>query len=426
MSSMEVVEMPTGANTSGPAGVSRSLLIFLITTVFLTGMGFTIIGPVTPFLIQEYVSVNDVAGVIGWLSASYAICQFFAAPILGVVSDRYGRKPVLLICLFGTAVGYFLFGIGGALWVLFLSRILDGLTGGDLAVLFAFIGDSTPAEERGKIFGQVGAAVGISFIVGPVIGGFVANWGYSAPLYLAATVVVLNMLWAFFLMPESLRPEHRTVQIKLADLNPIHQLGKVFAITKIRWLLIVGICYRFPIAMLTTLLAVLSKDALGWQPLDIGLAFLLIGGTDIVMQGFLSGRLLPIFGEIKLTIAGLATQILSYLLVGSVAFVHAPLLLLTGIFVFSVGSGLLEPALGALVSVSTDERQQGIVQGGNQSLRALTQIVGPILAGVLYVQFGGATPFFLGAVVLALGIGAAIIAIQHLPPQPAQAPAGGH
>jgi MFS transporter, DHA1 family, tetracycline resistance protein len=125
-------------------------------------------------------------------------------------------------------------------------------------------------------------------------------------------------------------------------------------------------------------------DGLGWWSTEISLAYLLLGGTDIVMQGFLSGRLLPIFGEIKLTIAGLATQIISHLLLASVALVHNPVLLLAGIIIFSVGAGFLEPALADLISMSADERQQGIVQGGNRSSRALTQVIGPGLAGILY------------------------------------------
>jgi DHA1 family tetracycline resistance protein-like MFS transporter len=389
-------------------------------TVFLNAMGFTVISPVLPFVVRQYLSdPGSLGAVVGWLTAIYAICQFIAAPGLGVLSDRFGRRPLTLLCLLGSAVGYLIFGIGGALWVLFLSRIIDGLTGGNFSILTAYLGDVTRPEQRGKLFGQIGGMAGVGFIVGPVIGGLAANLSYSAPLYLAAAILFANTIWGFFAMPESLAHGQRTTHLRLGDLNPLTQLRAIFGIARLRWLLVTGLCYYFPFAMFTTELAVLAVNKLAWTPGDIGLALLLVGCIDIVMQGGLSGKLIPRFGEIRLTIAGLICEAVGYVLVGAVAFVPHPALLLAGIFFFAFGSGLLEPALGALTSMAASSREQGIVQGGNQALRSLTQIAGPLLAGVLYIQFGGAAPYWLGAAVLLLGIATTMLAAQHLDPHPA-------
>jgi MFS family permease len=166
----------------------------------------------------------------------------------------------------------------------------------------------------------------------------------------------------------------------------------------------------------------LSIEKLGWGPGDVGLVSLLVGGTDIIMQGLLAGRLLPIFGPIRMTIAGLIAEIASYLLVGAVAVVPSVALMLVGVFMFAFGSGLLEPALGGLVSEVTGPREQGVVQGGNQAIRSLVNIGGPLLAGLLYTQFGGASPFVVGAAILALGIVAALLAVPFLPALQARTP----
>lgn len=200
----------------------------------------------------------------------------------------------------------------------------------------------------------------------------------------------------------------------MSDLNPLQQIRTIFAMRRLRWLLVTGLCYFFPFAMFTTELAVLTVDKLAWTPQDIGLLLLLVGCIDIVMQGVLAERLILRLSEIQLIVAGLICEAVGFTLIGAVALVPQAAFLLVGIFFFAVGSGLLEPALNGLTSAAVGPREQGIVQGGNAALESLTQIAGPLPAWLLYLRFGGATPYWLGAVVLLLGIGAILRAAQHL------------
>src|SRR5215470_1219531 len=196
---------------------NRRALFFIIFTTFLNTVGLTLIIPLAPFLIAHYVSDSGSVGLtVGWFTSVYAICQFIAAPGLGALSDRFGRRPILLLCILGSAGGYVLLGIGGALWVLFLGRIIDGLTGANGAILNAYVADIVPQEERGKYFGWVGAISAISIVLGPALGGFMAKLGYQLPFFVAAGVAFTNLLFGFFLLPESLPKERRTRFINLA------------------------------------------------------------------------------------------------------------------------------------------------------------------------------------------------------------------
>src|SRR5437764_11401336 len=203
---MSVSEIPTthtentGKMKSAPEGKA---LIFLMVMALLNTMGMTIVGPVVPFMTLKHLgNPTDLALVVSWMASSYGICQMIAAPGLGLLSDRFGRKPILFICLLGSAIGYLLFGLGGSLLILFLGRIIDGLTGGNFSVLFGYIADISEPEERGKYFGIVGGASGVGFMVGPAIGGLLAAVNSSLPFLVAAPVVLLNTVGGYLLLPK--------------------------------------------------------------------------------------------------------------------------------------------------------------------------------------------------------------------------------
>ena len=382
---------------------SRAAVLFMMVTAFLSTMGIGIISPVLPFLVQQYLPNQDnVATLIGWLISIYAICQFIAAPGLGALSDRFGRRPLLLICLFGSAVGYALFGWGGALWVLFLGRIIDGLTGGNFSILAAYIGDVITPADRGRYFGMFGGAAGAGFIIGPVIGGFAARWGYQTPVYVAAALTLVNMLWGYFFLAESLSVEQRAPRIGLSQLNPLTQLRAVLALPQLRWLLLIAFLYAFPFAILQSTAAVLIKDSLNWKADGIGVVFLITGVMDIVVQAGLVNYLLPRLREVKLAMLGLLSLVLGYGLYALLVYLPSPGLLFTAVVLYGLGSGLLEPSLRGLLSQAAGPNEQGVVQGGGQSLQSLALVIGPLVGGLLYAQVGHASPYWLSAIISGL------------------------
>ena len=398
----------------GTRSPSRASIIFLVITAFLATMGFGIISPVMPFIVQRYVGTNNLALAVGWLTSVYAVCQLIAAPALGKLSDRYGRRPLLLICLLGSAAGYALLGLGGALWMLLLGRIIDGLTGGNFSILFAYVADITEPKARGRFFGLFGGAAGLGLIIGPVIGGYAARLGYSAPLFLAAAITLLNILWGLFNLPESLRAQDRIGSIRLPELNPFTQLRDVFAVSHLRWLLLVLFLYALPFSILTSTATVLLKDSLSWNADTIGLMFLIVGTVDIITQGGLVALLMPRLGEFAMTVAGLMCEVAGYILTGAVALFHMPLLVIAGFVLFALGGGLAEPAMRGLLADVAGSKKQGVVQGGAQSLQSLGMIFGPIIGGELYVQMGPFTPYLVAASLALLGIITVFLALPSI------------
>jgi DHA1 family tetracycline resistance protein-like MFS transporter len=394
---------------------SRKSLVFLIIVTLLNTMGMTIVGPVVPFMtLQHLNNPQSLAVVVAWLVSIYGLCQMIAAPGLGLLSDRFGRRPVLFVCLLGSAIGYLLFGFGGAIWVYFLSRIIDGLTGGNFSVLFAYIADITEPEERGKYFGLVGGFSGVGFILGPAIGGLLAGINYSAPFLVAALVILFTLVWGFFFLPESLRKEHRRDSIRARDLNPLSQVGALFSIANLRWLLVAAFLYGFPFAILQGNLTILLKDSLGWGATPAGLVATVVGVVDILVQGLLVGKMLKLFGDIKLSLGALALVALSYVLIGLISVIASPVLVVVAVVLFAGAGGLVENALRGLTSRLAGPRQQGLVGGAGQSMQSMAMILGPLFGGFVYAQFGHGTPYWLGALIIALAMGAVALAVPAL------------
>src|SRR5271170_4974440 len=189
---------------SGGAPKVRGTVIVVAVSVFLNFTGFTLILPVIPFLVGQYVPPERVGLYVGLIVSVFALCAFCAAPVLGALSDRYGRRPILMLSLLGSAVGYFIFGLGGALWVLFASRVIDGLTAGNVSTIYAYVADNFAPSERGRIYGLLGAVGGLGFMLGPVAGGLLGAIYPAAPLFAAAALTLVSIGWIYLALPESL------------------------------------------------------------------------------------------------------------------------------------------------------------------------------------------------------------------------------
>ncbi len=376
---------PTNSNTS----IRRTSLVLLLVITLLNTMGITIIVPIVPFLLLKYLAhPSNLAVIVGWLTATYAICQLIAAPGLGVLSDRFGRRPILFLCLLGSAIGYLILGLGGALWVLFLGRIIDGLTGGNISILFGYVADITQPKDRGKYFGMLGSAAGVGTLIGPALGGLLATINYQAPFLAAAGLFLLTLVCGYFLLPESLEKEHRITSIAVNELNPLKQLVSVLRWANVRWFLLAWFFYAFPVGMLQTTITVLMKDSLGFNVTQAGLVITVLGVVDILVQGVLVGKLLALLGNIKLGIIALVLVGISYLVLGSIAFLATPVLLLVGIILFAGSGSLVENALRGLISGMVGRSEQGRISGAMQSLQSLGWIVGPLVGGFVYTAWG--------------------------------------
>jgi DHA1 family tetracycline resistance protein-like MFS transporter len=248
----------------------------------------------------------------------------------------------------------------------------------------AYIADVTKPQERGKYFGIVGAVVGFGFILGPSIGGLAAKISLSAPLYLAAALTILNMIYGYFVLPESLSKEKRATDFSIHHLNPFNQISFILKNNILKRLMFIAFFYYITLSSLSGISSVFLKDVLNWNAGNIGIYFLVLGAFDMFTQGYLSGKLLPILGVIKTAVIGFIVAAVAFLLYATLPFISIALFAFVFIIVYSLGSGLFEPAFAGLVSGVATPQEQGRVQGANQSVQSLTRILGPLIAAFLY------------------------------------------
>ncbi|PEO07994.1 MFS transporter [Bacillus wiedmannii] len=385
--------------------IDKHALIFGLISVFLCGIGFSIILPVVPFLVQPYISSpEEQALVVTLLTSVYAVCVFFSAPALGVLSDKYGRRPLLLICLFGSAIGYLVFGVGGALWVLFAGRIIEGITGGSISTIFAYFADIIPPKQRTKYFGWVSAVVGAGTIIGPTLGGLLANFGHSVPLYFGAFITLLNVLYGMKYMPESLDKNNRLKEINVVRLNPFVQLANILSMKNLKWLLISAFLLWIPNGSLQAIFTQFTMDTFSWKPALIGLMFSIMGFQDIISQAFIMPKLLIKLTDKQIAILGMVLEIIGYSFIAASALFSLYPLLIVGMLLFGFGDSIFGPSFNGMLSKSVDSSEQGRVQGGSQSIQALARMIGPIIGGQIYVSLGHAAPAFMGMMLIVVAI----------------------
>ena len=394
--------------------VDKKSLIFGLTSVFLCGVGFGIIAPVVPFLVQPYTNTPEEQAIaVTLLTSVYAFFVFFSAPGLGALSDRFGRRPLLIACLVGSALGYIVFGIGGALWILFAGRMLEGLAGGSIGTLFAYFADITPQDQRTKYFGWMSAVSGVGFVIGPTLGGLLAQFGYSVPLFFGAAITLLNAGFGFLVMPESLDQAKRLKRIALVRLNPFTQLKNMLALKRLRRLFVVAFLLWLPAGSLQAITPQFTIDAFDWEPAMVGLVFSIIGFQDIVSQIVVMPVLLKRLSDKQIAMIGMTSEFFGYGLVAASALFSLAPLFVVAMFVYGFGDSIFGPSYNGMLSKSVDSSEQGRVLGGSQSIQALARIIGPLIGGQVYVLLGQSAPAFLGVVLIAVAL--PILKFQKMP-----------
>ena len=377
-----------------------SPLLFLFVTVFVDMIGYGIVVPLLPFYVQRYASGAVLLGLIGSL---YAAAQFFGGPFLGGLSDRVGRRPVLLICLSGTSLAYLLLGLADTLLVLVFAVALAGGASGTLATAQAYIADSTEPTERARGLGLIGAAFGLGLIAGPVLGGLLSLFSLGAPAIAASALALANATFGFFKLPESL-PIIRRTSTPILRLNPISQLGEVLGMKWIRALLLTVFLLNLSFAGLLINFPLFSNVRFGWSAPANAFFFAFIGLCAVLTQGVLLGRLQPRLGDKRLLLGGLALMALNLALI---ALVPLGWMLYPVVGVLAIGTGLAIPALTALISRRASDREQGKIMGGQQAILSLTLILGPVLSGLSFDHLGIPSPYWIGSLLTILALLAA-------------------
>ncbi|AUD06138.1 MFS transporter [Spirosoma pollinicola] len=368
---------------------SKKQLWIVIGIVALNSIGMSIVLPLLPFIVGKYLLDSQVVVGMSALMSVFAGCTFFAAPALGALSDHYGRKIILLVSLLGSVVGYVLFGIGGALWILFLGRIIDGLTAGNISTLFAYISDTTEPNERVKWFGYLGSAMSIGKLGGPALGGLLGSVAISLPFYVTAGLILLSGLGVYFLLPESLAPEKRTRQLTLQSFNAFSHMKDIFGLRAITLLLITGICFYAGLGVFQFNFIIFLKDVYNWGPAFIGTILTLVGVCDIATRILLLPWLLKRFSEKSIGIAGLICLATGLALVVASAIQPSVMTVSVTLSFIISGAGLFEPTYNGKLSHSVDQSSQGKLQGVNQSLQSANNVLVPLCAAAIYIYSPG-------------------------------------
>jgi DHA1 family tetracycline resistance protein-like MFS transporter len=378
--------------------MKKSPLAIILLVIFIDLIGFGMIIPILPLYAQ---GLGAREWQIGLLLASYSFMQFLASPVLGGISDRFGRKPVLLCSLLGSAIGYILMANAHSLFMLFLARIIAGISGASVGTASAYIADVTPPENRSRRIGLIGAAFGVGFVLGPAIGGLLSLVSVAAPFWFAAVVALANALAVIALLPEPMEHADR--------LQNLESAGGVWSGSFGRWLAFLVLTYFVSIAgfaIVTMIYPQVSNRRFGLSQSQISWIFVLLGLIGALIQGGAIGRLAKRFGDYKLAVVGLAVMAASMALMALGT--NVPLFLLFTIGL-GIGNSLAQPTINAMASKAAHAGAQGRVLGTLQSAGSLGRVCGPAIAGFLLasdrgrppIEYGN-TPFLIGGLVMAL------------------------
>jgi len=399
--------MHTNLTESSPATIPESkkrVLLIIIGITALNSIGFSIVLPLLPFLVGKFLPADRVVVGMSALLSIFAACTFLSAPVLGALSDRYGRKNILLLSLLGSVIGYVIFGMANALWMLFLGRIIDGLTAGNISTLFAYISDTTAPKERAKWFGYTGAVMGAGKIGGPALGGLLGSIAIGLPFYITAGLIFLSGLAVYFLLPESLAAEKRTRHLTLNSVNTFSHFKEIFSRKQVKLLLMLGVLFYAGIGIFQFNFTVFLKDVYNWGPAFIGILLTIVGVCDIITRALLLPWLSGYFNDKSIGIAGLIGLGAGLGLIMASIYIHSVMVISLAVMLIITGEGLFETTYTAKLSQSVPENSQGKLQGVNQSLQSANNMLIPLGAAAIYYYHPGMLYATATLVVLAGGI----------------------
>lgn len=361
---------------------------FVFVAVFIDMVGIGIAIPVLPILVGEYTTSN--AEQTHWaiaLSVVYGLMQFLCAPLLGAVSDRFGRRPVLLLAIAGLGVHYILIATAPSLWIMLLARILGGVTGASFSVANAYLADISPPEERAKSLGLIGAAFGLGFICGPPLGGLLGDIDLHLPFYVAAGLSFLNVLYGFFFVPESL-PAERRGKFSLAKANPFRALIALVQHHAVGSLVIVFALFALGHMAMIQTWALFTHFRFGWGTRENGYLLFFVGVISTVVQGGLLGRLVKRFGEERLALMAVGSNVLVLTGYGlaPAGWMMFPILFCS-FLIFTAG-----PSIQGVVSKTMSPAEQGVTLGAMQSINSLALVIGPLIAGQILASVSDLPP----------------------------------
>lgn len=377
--------------------MKNRLLFSIILVVFIDLLGFSLILPLLPYYAETFKANNFVTGL---LVASYAAAQMIGAPLLGRLSDRYGRRPILIASIFGTFLGFLLLGFAKTLAMLFAARILDGLTGGNLTIAQAYISDVTDPKDRSKGLGMIGAAFGLGFIIGPVTGGFLSQWGYSVPAFVAAALSFTNLILIYAWLPESLTAEKRA---SMSEKRPAVTLGALVQALQRPFtgsLLITRFFFGLAFAIFQTIFSLYTLAKFNLSAQNNGLILTYVGILSVIVQGFLVGRITQKIREDILIVACVVLMAIS--LVGW-AWAPSVIALLVVLTPTALSGGILNTLLSSTLTKAVERQEVGGILGLSASVESATRIFAPIIGGTLLQQFGTWAPGAFGGLVM-LGV----------------------
>jgi DHA1 family tetracycline resistance protein-like MFS transporter len=369
--------------------------IFLI--VFIDLLGFGIILPLLPFIGEKY---GATPVQIGFLAATYSFFQLIATPILGRLSDRFGRKKMLIISQAGSAIGYLLLGFANSLPLLFLSRAIDGATGGNISIAQAYIADVTTKENRAKGMGLIGAAFGLGFIFGPAVGGLLSYFGFWAPALLATILSIITIIATSVFLTETVNVTEAKQSSRTAF--SLAELRKTFAIDSLRTMIIVFFILNLAFSGLQGVFPIWASDKFGLSPTEIGLLFTFIGIMAVLVQLRILPKALKRFPEARLLKIALVSMTVGLLLLIAV---FNPWLIFIPLFFMSLGNGLANPVIQSLASESVPKEDFGGALGLLQSAGSFGRIGGPIIGAELYQHVGMNFPFLISALMVFFTLG---------------------